>query len=582
MASNGTTPQQRNDGIVLESLAALRAGGGGRSAAAGDVSVSLGQARQEDLAQHWIIAAMCSAYPDEATRNGWEVTLSESEDPGVVRAFDTYRSVIGGETEDEELISDLEIFAQAGYLANVHGGAAIVIGADDGQPPFEPIKTDRIKTIRFLEVMDRYEITPVLDRTNNPFRATHYRLTMPPLSRGLRSSEQADRLGSMFGDKKAIGAESFLIHRSRVLRIPGQRVPRRVMVERYQGWDQSLIDRVYEAFTDWRSIGKDVRNLIRDYSLFVYALDGLQEMISEGNQERLTKRFQALREMVSVLGGAAVDSEKEKIEFIQRQFAGIPDLVDRWRDVLIGASGLPHTVLFGESPSGLGATGESEEKTWAKQAGQYQRRVIAPRLRRLFRLIWLAKDGPTGGQEPEGWGIRFHPLLEESESEKVGNLSTFVGTLSAAINGGFLLADEARSPFSAAAPSFNITLDPEKWEEQQQKDNQGFDFGFGAEPAAASDPAAEDPATGEAEPTEDTPERQDGWRQDAEFGDADLHAQAKAEAKRRFKVYPSAYANGWMVRRYRELYRERHGSLEGAFEGKKSKALSRSARSVGK
>ena len=31
-----------------------------------------------------------------------------------------------------------------------------------------------------------------------------------------------------------------------------------------------------------------------------------------------------------------------------------------------------------------------------------------------------------------------------------------------------------------------------------------------------------------------------------------LYARVKAEAKRRFKVYPSAYANGWLVRTYKK------------------------------
>jgi len=30
-----------------------------------------------------------------------------------------------------------------------------------------------------------------------------------------------------------------------------------------------------------------------------------------------------------------------------------------------------------------------------------------------------------------------------------------------------------------------------------------------------------------------------------------LYSRVKAEAKRRFKVYPSAYANGWLVRTYK-------------------------------
>lgn len=31
-----------------------------------------------------------------------------------------------------------------------------------------------------------------------------------------------------------------------------------------------------------------------------------------------------------------------------------------------------------------------------------------------------------------------------------------------------------------------------------------------------------------------------------------LYSRVKSEAKRKFKVYPSAYANGWLVRTYKK------------------------------
>lgn len=34
--------------------------------------------------------------------------------------------------------------------------------------------------------------------------------------------------------------------------------------------------------------------------------------------------------------------------------------------------------------------------------------------------------------------------------------------------------------------------------------------------------------------------------------DRALYARVKAEAKRKFTVYPSAYANGWLVREYKK------------------------------
>ena len=42
---------------------------------------------------------------------------------------------------------------------------------------------------------------------------------------------------------------------------------------------------------------------------------------------------------------------------------------------------------------------------------------------------------------------------------------------------------------------------------------------------------------------------------------------AVAAAKRKFKVWPSAYASGFMVQTYKRLYKKKHGSLSGAFRG---------------
>jgi len=51
----------------------------------------------------------------------------------------------------------------------------------------------------------------------------------------------------------------------------------------------------------------------------------------------------------------------------------------------------------------------------------------------------------------------------------------------------------------------------------------------------------------------------------SKFRDKALHSKAVAAAKRKFKVWPSAYASGYVVQQYKRLYKEKHGSLAGAF-----------------
>ena len=53
----------------------------------------------------------------------------------------------------------------------------------------------------------------------------------------------------------------------------------------------------------------------------------------------------------------------------------------------------------------------------------------------------------------------------------------------------------------------------------------------------------------------------------SKFRDKALHAQAVASAKRKFKVWPSAYASGYVVHQYKRLYKKKHGSMSGAFRG---------------
>ena len=53
-----------------------------------------------------------------------------------------------------------------------------------------------------------------------------------------------------------------------------------------------------------------------------------------------------------------------------------------------------------------------------------------------------------------------------------------------------------------------------------------------------------------------------------EFTDEGLHQQAIAAAKSKFKIWPSAYASGWMTRHYRQLYKAKKGRSGGAFKGR--------------
>jgi hypothetical protein len=49
--------------------------------------------------------------------------------------------------------------------------------------------------------------------------------------------------------------------------------------------------------------------------------------------------------------------------------------------------------------------------------------------------------------------------------------------------------------------------------------------------------------------------------------DAKLYAKVKAEAKKRFDVWPSAYASGWLVKEYKRQFAQKHGSSKNPYAG---------------
>lgn len=582
MSSNGTSATQvRNDGVLINVASGMGTAKDKSEYTAVNQAVQLTAREREELAQDVFIGRICSACPDAATAKGWSVWVgSEDEEADEIDKFNQYAATIGGVSEDEEMVTPQELFGWGGYLANVHRGAALILNVDDGRHPSEPINLKRIKTIASVEVLDSEHILPDLTKTQDPYRATHYDVLLSSsMIGGDRASGLPDRLTEMFSNVEQRKTESginlyYKIHRSRVLRLPGVKIPPTVML-RNSGWDRSLVEQVWESFRDWKSTNNDTAALLKDSGLFTLKAEGLRELISEGKEDLIRARFEALRMMASSMGGVVIDKEEE-LSFITRQFSGVTDVARQFLDILVAASGVPHSIILGEAPGSglLGGEGSAEEKTWAKRVSEYQQQVIYPRLRRLYRLIWLAKDGPSNGEEPESWDVKFAPLLEESQEEKVQALTGFVGALSQGISAQFLLPEEARLSFKSGKLNYEIMLDEDAWQQKQEQESQSFDFGSlgGDAGGVGTESTQESPSDDTAQIQQDSFNKEllDRWdkefnekyghiKLDAEFKDEALHQQAVKEAKVKFKVYPSRYAGIWIAKRYKELAKQKRG-----------------------
>ena len=524
-------------------------------------TVFLAQEELENLYGEWLPRRIIDIYADQATRKGFKVLFGGEG----VRAEEVQGI--------EQVIEDLYILEHLNLAAKnsrLYGGACLLLFIDDGRPAHMPVDKRNIRRIEDIECLDRWQIAPVINEENlyDYSKATYYQI----ISGDLINQPQLT-----------------YIHKDRILRFDGDWLPYRIRQRNY-GWGMSSLQTVYDSFKHYWTGLNSAATLLTEFDIFVHKVRGLAAMLAAGKESSIRDRLQVNDMSKSVYRGYAIDAEKEELEFISRNFGGIGEILEKLRVDIIGASKIPHTVLFGESPGGLGSTGRSEERDFAKTLADYQSVHFKRPMKKLLEYIMLSKEGPTKGELPESWRIAFNPLFELNEREMADVRARVAAVDGRYIQLGVLSPKEvADARYGGSEWSMELTLDPSVVRELPTQGGGGSTQKGGglAVPPGGRDPLDEEngtlPMDGSRE-VEDSREDSTGLylsgdlehkreeKEDAEFKDKELHQQAIAAAKAKFKVWPSAVAGAYVTQKYKALYKRKHGSMEGAFKGKKETA----------
>jgi phage-related protein (TIGR01555 family) len=515
----------------------------------------LTQEETESLYGEWLPRRIIDIYAEQSTRKGFKV-LFGGEGPKA-------EEVVGVEQVIEDLYI-LENLMLASKNSRLYGGAVILMYIDDGRKADQPVDKKNIYKVEGLEVLDRYQIAPVITEENiyDYSKATHYQIIA----------------GDLINQPNLT-----YIHKDRILRLDGDWLPYRIRQRNY-GWGMSNLQVVYDSFRHYWTGLNSAATLLTEFDIFVHKIRGLAAMLGAGKESQVKDRLVVNDMSKSIYRGYAIDAEKEELEFISRNFNGIGEILEKLRIDIIGASKIPHTLLFGESPGGLGSTGRSEERDFAKTLADYQTATFKRPLKQLIEYILLSKTGPTNGRLPESWRIHFNDLYELNEREKADVRARVAAVDGRYIQLGVLHPQEvADARYGGSEWSMELTLDPSLPRElpmQGQSGGQSQGQNKMAVPPGGRDPLNEEngtlPMDGSREVQDSAglflPRDLEEVRGDIDFTDKDLHQQAIAVAKNKFKVWPSAVAGAYVTQKYKELYKRKHGSMEKAFKGKKQQA----------
>lgn len=390
---------------------------------------------------------ICTLPAQEATRAWVELKIDDDGTDQVARQ-DTVKSV-------EQSMQTLGVqarVAEAITWARLFGGSIIYVGADTGSTddPTLPLDLERVQSIRFLTVFHRFEVM-ITDWDQDPLSPTY----------GQPLYYRPIRLITPQGSAQELANQYTKIHASRVIHFDGTKCTR-LRRRRNQGWSDSVIVKLYEVLRGYGVTWDSAEALMQDFAQAVLKIKGLADMMAANGEDAVKARIELMDYARSVIGTMLLDAEHEDFERKPTPLTGLPELIDRWLYRVSSATGIPITLLFGMSPGGMNATGESDVRFFYDSIRTYQENELRPGLEKLFKIILCAKDGPTAGAEPPGWSFCFVPLWQLSDPEKASMRKTVAETDALYLDRDVISASEiAQSRFGGDDYSQDTSLDTE-------------------------------------------------------------------------------------------------------------------------
>jgi len=333
--------------------------------------------------------------------------------------------------------------------AQVFGGSIIFIGADDGggddpESMAQPLRENAIRSIRFLEVFDRWDVDI----------ETEYSDPMSPKF----GQPETYRLRTISSTRGGAVQPGMVIHETRTVRFDGVRVNRR-RLQRNSGWHDSIYIRIEETLGDFGISWAGAAHLLADFAPAVFTSPGLAQSMAMDGDGNIINRMTTMDICRSTVRMIPID-EGEKLERQVTPLSGMPDTLAMFILRLCAAAKMPVTKLFGQSPSGLNSTAEGDLSFWYDRVEGQQEEDVRDPLEYIVKLLWLAKDGPTGGVEPKSWALDFESLWQMSQQEEALARKTQAETDAVYIDTGVLTNEEvARSRFGGDRYSFETQLD---------------------------------------------------------------------------------------------------------------------------
>jgi phage-related protein (TIGR01555 family) len=390
--------------------------------------------------------------PGEAFRPGYEIVIADEGKHGDLK------EKIEGRLRDLRVDQALE---RAWQVERALGGAAVLLGVDDGQSLASELDPEKVNGITYLQVLEPLQLQPATFYTDDKSAKYGEPLLYQVMPTPVVTENSGNRPGgSTTGElsNRSVSGKDLYIHESRLIVLGGIRVSmyQRPYASAGGWWGDSILAALHDIIRDFEVAAQSAGLMVVDFSQAVMKMKGLIQTVARGGNE-LEARMRALDMGRSVARAVLIDADEE-FERKSTNVSGLAELLNWLASRVASALDMPLTRLMGQSPKGLGNEGETDAQFYYDRIAKAQRQKVAPWLRRVVKLV-IASLGET---EPKSWDIRFNTLWQSTDQEVAEARLTMARADSLYLKMGALYADEVRQSRFGGRYSFETQIDVTK------------------------------------------------------------------------------------------------------------------------
>ncbi|EXH48590.1 hypothetical protein J605_2334 [Acinetobacter baumannii 1412924] len=334
----------------------------------------------EAVYQHWLAKRIVNRPASDMLRAGW--FFEGIQDNDLLKLKEACKAF----NLDGVLLSSL-------VLSRLYGVCYVLLGTVDGGDLNQPFDLNKLG-------VGRLEFFTVLKKKYIEADTSKY--LSPKEAGGLLKQPEFYKL-------KLDGKSTQRIHHTRLYKFGHADVVNEEPV--------SVLQEVYEDLLDHAAVKKASASLVHESKIDVIRTPGLVDKI-KADMQAVAERFLSVGLLKGLNGMIVLDAEEE-YDSKSYSFGGLPDLMREFSIQTAGAADIPYTILFGQSPAGMNATGEHDTRNYYDSIATKQIWSLKPFMMKLLRVIVQT----TFGRQIPSLDVVFNPLWQldakvRSEVEK--------------------------------------------------------------------------------------------------------------------------------------------------------------------